>query len=49
MFVDWGYRELLIRVDYVGKNILILGNEWVEVCLIDVDNEEDVVIINKNE
>lgn len=49
VLADRGHRELPIRADYVGKNIPTSGNERVEVRLTDVDNEEDAVIINKNE
>lgn len=48
VFVDRGYWELLIRVDYIGKNILILKVEKVMVQLSEVD-QIDMVVIYENE
>lgn len=37
VLVDWGYCELLIWVDFVGKNIFIFKEEMVSVYLEEMD------------
>lgn len=44
VLIDRGHRELPIRADYVGKNIPTSLNEFVEVKLNEVDNEDKVSI-----
>lgn len=44
VLIDRGHRELPIRADYVGKNIPTSLNEFVEVKLSEVDNEDKVSI-----
>lgn len=44
MLIDRGYREFLIRVDYVGKNVLILRKEIVYVFVDEFDNDNRVII-----
>jgi pyrimidine operon attenuation protein / uracil phosphoribosyltransferase len=44
VLVDRGHRELPIRADYVGKNLPTSLNEFVEVRLNEIDNEDKVSI-----
>lgn len=44
MLVDRGYRELFIRVDYVGKNVFIFRYEIIFVSLLEIDGEDLVII-----
>lgn len=48
VFIDRGYKEFLIRVDYVGKNILILKSEVIVVKLKEIDDEDLVKIYDVN-
>ncbi len=45
--IDRGHRELPIRADYIGKNVPTSSKEVVQVKLIEVDEEDSVVIKNK--
>jgi len=45
VFVDCGYCELLICFDYVGKNLLIVCDECVFVCLEEIDGVDEVLIV----
>lgn len=48
VLVDRGHRELPIQADYVGKKIASARDEIVDVLLKEVDNDECVVIHQKN-
>lgn len=45
VLIDRGHRELPIRADYAGKNIPTSQRETVEVCLVETDGADEVVII----
>ncbi len=47
VLVDRGHRELPIRADYVGKNLPTSRRESVSVCLREVDDTEEVVLVEK--
>lgn len=47
VLVDRGHRELPIRADYVGKNVPTSENEEIKVLLKECDNEDAVLIIEK--
>jgi pyrimidine operon attenuation protein/uracil phosphoribosyltransferase len=49
VLIDRGHRELPIRADYAGKNIPTAKNETVEVRLSEVDGQDEVVIVEKDE
>ena len=49
VLIDRGHRELPIRPDYVGKNIPTAKNETVEVRLTEMDGQDEVAIVEKNE
>lgn len=44
VLVDRGHRELPIRADFVGKNVPTSGREVVKVMLRETDEEEGIVI-----
>ena len=44
VLVDRGHRELSIKADYVGKNVLMSRRESVQVRLEEVDGHDEVVI-----
>ncbi len=44
VLIDRGHRELPIRPDYVGKNLPTSRQEFVKVCLKELDGEDRVVI-----
>lgn len=44
VFVDCGYCEFFICVDFVGKNIFIVWDEFVLVYLEEIDDRNVVVI-----
>lgn len=46
--IDRGHRELPIRADYVGKNVPTSGREVVAVRLQETDQEERVLILEKD-
>ncbi|MEK3800192.1 bifunctional pyr operon transcriptional regulator/uracil phosphoribosyltransferase PyrR [Peribacillus sp. FSL H8-0477] len=46
VLVDRGHRELPIRADYVGKNVPTALTEKISVCLIEVDEKDQVSILN---
>lgn len=48
VLVDRGHRELPIRADFVGKNIPTSLKENVEVCLIESDGKDEVLIAEKD-
>lgn len=47
VLIDRGHRELPIRADYVGKNVPTSSREDVAVRLRETDNEESVLIMEK--
>lgn len=49
VLIDRGHRELPIRADYVGKNVPTSENEEIKVLLKECDNEDAVLIIQKEE
>ncbi|MBS4026318.1 MAG: bifunctional pyr operon transcriptional regulator/uracil phosphoribosyltransferase PyrR [Clostridia bacterium] len=49
VLVDRGHRELPIRADFIGKNLPTSKRELVSVFLTEVDDEDKVIILEKNE
>ncbi|RCK71781.1 MAG: Uracil phosphoribosyltransferase [Ignavibacteriae bacterium] len=49
VLIDRGHRELPIRADYVGKNIPTSESEEIKVHLREIDHEDAVFIIEKNQ
>lgn len=49
VLVDRGHRELPIRADYIGKNAPTSHKESIEVMLKEIDDEEKVLIVEKDE
>jgi pyrimidine operon attenuation protein / uracil phosphoribosyltransferase len=47
VLVDRGHRQLPIRPDYVGKNVPTSESESVEVCLVENDGLDAVVIVER--
>lgn len=47
VLIDRGHRELPIRADYVGKNLPTSHRESVSVCLREVDDTEEVLLMEK--
>jgi pyrimidine operon attenuation protein / uracil phosphoribosyltransferase len=47
VLIDRGLRELPIQADYVGKHIQTAEDETVEVQLMEEDQEERVVLLNR--
>ncbi|NLM21310.1 MAG: bifunctional pyr operon transcriptional regulator/uracil phosphoribosyltransferase PyrR [Peptococcaceae bacterium] len=45
VLIDRGHRELPIRADYVGKNIPTSSREIISVCLSEIDNSEEVLLL----
>ena len=48
VLIDRGHRELPIQADYVGKFVETTDTEIVEVRLREVDDEERVVVVEKD-
>src|SRR6476469_8663339 len=48
VLADRGHRELPIRPDYVGKNLPTAQNERVQVQLLEVDEVDRVVLLDRN-
>ena len=48
ILVDRGHRELPIRADFVGKNIPTSKSEQIVVELLEVDEQDQVSIDEKN-
>ncbi|MCI0412889.1 bifunctional pyr operon transcriptional regulator/uracil phosphoribosyltransferase [bacterium] len=48
VLVDRGNREVPVHADYVGKSVPTAADEYVEVRLKELDNEEQVVIMEKH-
>ncbi|MDQ7096128.1 bifunctional pyr operon transcriptional regulator/uracil phosphoribosyltransferase PyrR [Desulfosporosinus sp. PR] len=49
VLVDRGHRELPIRADFVGKNLPTSRREIVAVRLLEVDSEEDVLLLERED
>lgn len=49
VLIDRGHRELPIRADYIGKNVPTGQNEWIEVRLTELNGEDLVVLIRKDD
>lgn len=47
VLVDRGHREFPIRPDYVGKNVPTSKSEIVGVKLVETDNKDEVVIMER--
>jgi pyrimidine operon attenuation protein/uracil phosphoribosyltransferase len=47
VIIDRNNRELPISADYVGKKIMTLPNDDVQVRLNEIDGEDEVIIIRK--
>jgi len=47
VLIDRGHRELPIRPDYVGKNVPTSKKEVISVHLSEIDNENEVLIYEK--
>lgn len=45
VLVDRGHRELPIQADYVGKRVDTLGNEHVNVLVVERDDEDKVCLV----
>src|SRR5918996_62349 len=48
VLVDRGNREVPVHADYVGKSVPTAADEYVEVRLKELENEEQVVIMEKS-
>jgi pyrimidine operon attenuation protein/uracil phosphoribosyltransferase len=48
VLVDRGHRELPIRPDYVGKNVPTSRGEVVSVHLLETDEDDSVIILEKD-
>ncbi len=48
VLVDRGHRELPIRPDFVGKNVPTSRHESIEVCLEEIDEVDEVLIVEDN-
>lgn len=47
VLVDRNHRELPIQADYVGKEVMILPHQMVEVRVNEIDGEEAVLIMER--
>lgn len=47
VLVDRGHRELPIRADYVGKNLPTSRREIVSVCIKEIDETEEVLLLER--
>jgi pyrimidine operon attenuation protein/uracil phosphoribosyltransferase len=47
VLIDRGHRELPIHADYVGKNVPTGSDEIVDVRVKEIDNEDQVLILEK--
>lgn len=47
VLIDRGHRELPIKADYVGKNIPTGKDDDIQVCMSEVDDKEDKVVLQK--
>ena len=44
VLIDRGHRELPIKADYIGKNIPTSHREGIQVCLMETDGTDEVMI-----
>lgn len=49
VLVDRGHRELPIKADYVGKNVPTSSEEIIKVCFQEIDGEDTVKIMEKED
>jgi pyrimidine operon attenuation protein/uracil phosphoribosyltransferase len=49
VMVDRGHRELPIRADYVGKNVPTAANEQIQVRVVEFDETEEVVLVDREQ
>jgi pyrimidine operon attenuation protein/uracil phosphoribosyltransferase len=49
VMADRGHRELPIKADFVGKNIPTAPDEEVRILMAEVDGEDSVVIVRREE
>jgi pyrimidine operon attenuation protein/uracil phosphoribosyltransferase len=49
VLVDRGHRELPIHADYVGRTVPTTQNEIIKVMLREVDGEDRVLLLEKEE
>jgi len=49
VLIDRGHRELPIRADFVGKNVPTSKQELIAVCLREVDGEDSVYIMAREQ
>ena len=49
VLIDRGHRELPIEANFVGKKITTKDNEVVEVKLTEIDGEDGIYVMEKNE
>lgn len=49
VLIDRGHRELPIRPDFVGKNVPTSKSEIIDVCFMETDGSDEVVIKEKVE
>lgn len=47
VLIDRGHRELPIRADYVGKNVPTSSREIISVCLEEIDDHEEVLLLER--
>lgn len=49
VLIDRGHRELPIRADYVGKNVPTARSEEIAVRLAEVDGQDEVALLHREE
>lgn len=49
VLIDRGHRELPIKADFIGKNIPTSHREGIQVCLMEIDHVDEVMIIREND
>lgn len=49
VLVDRGHRELPIRADYVGKNLPTSRREIVSVCIREIDDRDEVLLLERGD
>jgi len=49
VLIDRGHRELPIKADYVGKNVPTSSEEIIKVSFLDIDGEDTVKILERDE
>ena len=48
VIIDRGHRQLPIRPDYVGKNVPTSKDEYISVCVKEIDNTDNVYLIKNS-